>query len=451
MDSRRIENCWDDGRKAKGVWFNTDNDRFPQITIGFTLDGKFKRVSDPRWNTVGDLKREDAATSWAGAVFTSLKAFKLTNDNISKATEALVAAKKAIAAGAFVFSDHFPNSKAGRAELAAAPDQVLMGTIFDAYESDLPAKRAKTRQHLRCWVRPQWDNVRAGDVTVTAVIDWIADIRDGKIEPVQMAGTRRPAGLRIVQGTMKQILSALFGAISSRAGQKVFGPKNPLHDTIDLDQLWTMGQARVSDYEVCPFSREERARVSAAAKTQAQDDLFTVWCETGLRGGELAGLRWDKVFLDAPRPGERSHLIQVRAQRVNGELTTDLKNFQSKREVPLTPKAMAVLTRMKAETVQHLHGYVFTNAKGEPFAGSKALYRPISALLKRAGIERNPEQCRHTFGSTLLSFGNSLWDVSKMMGHKSTATTEKYYARWMRDETTAHGFPTLRTGDEQAA
>jgi integrase/recombinase XerD len=44
----------------------------------------------------------------------------------------------------------------------------------------------------------------------------------------------------------------------------------------------------------------------------------------------------------------------------------------------------------------------------------------------------HPHQLRDTFAVNLLQRGVPLEDVSKLLGHESIKTTEKFYAKWVK-------------------
>ena len=46
--------------------------------------------------------------------------------------------------------------------------------------------------------------------------------------------------------------------------------------------------------------------------------------------------------------------------------------------------------------------------------------------------EGHPHQLRDTFAVDLLQKGVPLEEVSKLLGHESIKTTEKYYAKWVK-------------------
>jgi integrase len=134
---------------------------------------------------------------------------------------------------------------------------------------------------------------------------------------------------------------------------------------------------------------------------------------TGLRHGELIGLRWEDVDLVAGR-------LMVRQSIVRKVVGTP-KNGR-KREVPMSPELCDALKRHR-----HLRGeYVFCQDNGE------ALYQditkwPLWRACRRAGLRRIGWHClRHTFASHLVMRGVPLKAVQEMMGHATIEMTMRY-------------------------
>lgn len=87
------------------------------------------------------------------------------------------------------------------------------------------------------------------------------------------------------------------------------------------------------------------------------------------------------------------------------------------RVVPLTQRALEVLTRRNVAPVFHpLNPYVVSH-----------IWRRIRSKM---GLEHDKEfvlhAFRHTYGSTLANAGVDSFRLQKVMGHKSITTTEGY-------------------------
>lgn len=131
---------------------------------------------------------------------------------------------------------------------------------------------------------------------------------------------------------------------------------------------------------------------------------------TGARRGELMALRWEDVDWNAP-----SITINRAAAIVNGEVRFDApKSEHSRRTIPLTAEAVAVLRRHRiAQSEQRLqlgplyqdHGLVFARMDGQPLTPSQVSHH-FAVLLRRAGLPRvRLHDLRHTHATMLLAAG----------------------------------------------
>jgi len=190
---------------------------------------------------------------------------------------------------------------------------------------------------------------------------------------------------------------------------------------------------RVERPEVEPLEPETVNAVLAAAQDDPWAAFYIVAIATGLRRGELLGLQWEDVNLEA---GE----VRVRAQVQHGE-RTDLKRVKGRRIIPLAPMAVEALSRhrvaqleqrLRAGTAWQEHGLVFPSAVGTPMNPSN-LWRHTQALLRRAGIPHHHLHLyRHTFASLHLAAGADLHEVSKLLGHSGVQITSDVYGHLTR-------------------
>jgi integrase len=170
-----------------------------------------------------------------------------------------------------------------------------------------------------------------------------------------------------------------------------------------------------------------------APDTPPRPPVYLTLCKlaatTGMRHGELAGLRWSDVQL---LEGE----LHLRQQFTAGELVDRTKSGEP-RVVDLVPAARALLEEWWNETGDD--GLVFENALGGPLDASntrKALY----AAMGRAGIPRVGERggtrdfhsFRHTFARIALEHGAQLEWVQAQLGHSSITLTRDVYGHWSR-------------------
>ena len=129
---------------------------------------------------------------------------------------------------------------------------------------------------------------------------------------------------------------------------------------------------RVPKHEITPLTPEQARQLIEASVDDRHLALYVTALGTGLRQGELLGLRWEDVDLDAGRLRVRHTLANVK-----GELTLlEPKTDRSRRNVMLPDSVVASLrahrTRQRMERLVAGSrwvdsGHVFTTMHGTPY------------------------------------------------------------------------------------
>jgi integrase len=150
--------------------------------------------------------------------------------------------------------------------------------------------------------------------------------------------------------------------------------------------------------------------------------LFTVAVVTGLRQGELLGLRWSDVDLSAGTLTVR-HALQC----VDGRLQlVETKTPRSRRTVPLPELALRALRTAQDGPIVGTH--LFTTPSGGPLYPN-AVLREFYAVTAAAGLPRiRFHSLRHTAASLLLAQGTHPRVVMEMLGHSTIALTMNTYS-----------------------
>ena len=161
----------------------------------------------------------------------------------------------------------------------------------------------------------------------------------------------------------------------------------------------------------------EVALLSANAGGTQDAALFGVAAFTGLRLGELRGLRWGDVDW-------MHRLVHVRRSYTRHQVGPPKSG--KVRSVPLVDQAAKALDGLsRRERWTGEEDLVFVNEVGEPFEES-AMRRRFYAALKRAGLGHiRFHDLRHTFG-TIAVQAFPLTDVKAFMGHADIQTTMIY-------------------------
>ena len=136
--------------------------------------------------------------------------------------------------------------------------------------------------------------------------------------------------------------------------------------------------------------------------------------KTGLRLGELRGLRWQDINLVT-----NVMVVNHSWCKVTKGLVSPKSN--KARSIPLAADIQAMLHRRQAKT-----GYVFATKPDRPF-DEVAINREIRLACKRTGLR--PITChtlRHTFASHLALAGVPLVAIQQLLGHSSIDVTMRY-------------------------
>lgn len=137
---------------------------------------------------------------------------------------------------------------------------------------------------------------------------------------------------------------------------------------------------------------------------------------TGLRRGELLGLRWQDIDLKGGVLHVRQTLMRIKIGNSSRLVFQEPKTPMSRRTIPLSSTCLEALNRHKAQQAQEKlllgqgyqdQGLVFCHPDGqplEPWNFAKRFHR----MLERAGLPRiRLHDARHTFATLMLEPGES--------------------------------------------
>lgn len=197
------------------------------------------------------------------------------------------------------------------------------------------------------------------------------------------------------------------------------------------DPLEGLRRPKVPRKEATVLTPKELYQLLEAAKGYRHYLIVRMLAVTGIRLGEVLGLKWVDVDF------ERNTLkIQRAANCRKRTLNVEPKNFSSRRTIILDNDTIAELLKHKNRQVEQCivnpDNLIFPAPDGRP-AKESAVRKTVNRALRKAGLPHlKVHGFRHTAGSIKLDAGEGLSNVSAFLGHSSTATTAAIYAHAIR-------------------
>ena len=230
----------------------------------------------------------------------------------------------------------------------------------------------------------------------------------GRVDRIEAKG--QPKGLS--PKTVRNIHQVISSAMDFAKAQKLIAV-NPT-DGCALPKLEHREMKTLPVEQLASFLRE--------AKESGVFEMYYIELATGLRRGELLGLKWEDLDLE-----QCTLRVQRQVSRINGEVVeAPLKTKNSYRTISLGEDAVGILKKQKKKCGDS--EYVFPSPTGGPISPDSVI-QMLHRVLKRAGLPKvRFHDLRHTFATVALQNGVDIKTVSGMLGHYSAGFTLDTYA-----------------------
>ena len=187
------------------------------------------------------------------------------------------------------------------------------------------------------------------------------------------------------------------------------------------------------DREMKTWSAGQVRAFLAATKDDRLHPLWRLLCLTGMRRGEVLGVRWEDIDFEAARLAVRRSLIPL-----GGEvIVSEPKTARGRRSIALDVETVEVLKAQAARQLseQQAHGegwtdsgYLCTKEDGEPFH-PEVVSRSFRQAVKKAMLPMiRPHDLRHTHATLALQAGIHPKVVSERLGHANISITLDTYS-----------------------
>lgn len=199
---------------------------------------------------------------------------------------------------------------------------------------------------------------------------------------------------------------------------------------------------RSSAPDIQPFSLQEANQIIERIRPDYRNYMI-VRFYTGMRTGELHGLRWKNVDFG-------SRLILIRETLVRNKLLEGAKTMGSIRDIPMLPHVHAALKAQRALIPEETE-WVFCSPTGSFISNNNFTNRIWKPLLANLGLKyRRLYQTRHTAATLMLAAGESPEWVARVLGHSNTQMLFTVYSRYIPNLTRNDGSAITRLLESKA-
>ncbi len=167
--------------------------------------------------------------------------------------------------------------------------------------------------------------------------------------------------------------------------------------------------------------------------------LFRLAAMTGMRRGEVCGLRWSDVDLDNARLDVRQQLTTVNGRLLFSERT---KTDHGRRTIDLDSATLILMKSQKARQAEDRltigsgyrdYGLVFAQPDGEPL-DPESVAKVFDRRVARCQVPRiRFHDLRHTHVAHLIAAGEQPLLITRRLGHSSTSFTMDRYGHLFED------------------
>ena len=221
--------------------------------------------------------------------------------------------------------------------------------------------------------------------------------------------------MRIVTAPLKQA-AALHLIPANPAVGIVLPSKNNVQKGSQAVEAYTPDEQTVLN---AVFDTHERKGYGVAA----------LILETGLRAGEALALRWRDVQITQKRLFVRATVVRL-ANKKQSFVQESAKSESSRRTLPLTPRAIAILSRLYENKTSE---WVFEDGCGERLS-YEALRYQIQCACQSAGVAyRGLHVFRHTFATNCYYKKIDIKILSRLLGHADVNITYNIYVHLYGD------------------
>ncbi len=272
------------------------------------------------------------------------------------------------------------------------------------------------KNHLDNWVLMCWGKRTVSSLTVPEIREWVRNVRS-KVKPTTCRNIHSSFSAMIRDAMVEEWIHIASNP-ASHPGVLAELPKRRRTDPIFILLSWAVSLLSNRNIE------------------QMRRNRYAFALTTGLREGEIAGLIWEDVHLDADPP-----YVEVRRSwRLDTRKVGRLKSDDSHRTVPLHPVAVAALKNQRElQLACGIKGSVISKAATfGSMTGQATRHDHVARVLRydlaSCGLPTKVGDLNITFHATRRSFATWLADadvaerdIAYLLGHAAKGVAARHY------------------------
>lgn len=290
--------------------------------------------------------------------------------------------------------------------------------------------RDSYRRAIDSWIEPHLGDVRLCDLTATQIIKLYSTLRASGGTTKAGKKDDRTRTVPLSENTVHKAHIVLTGGLSYAAitGRLRINPMT----LVPKSDRPKQGKGQP---EMKTWTAEQAKTFLAASEHDRHCAIYDLDLNTGLRRGELAGLKWIDVDLEGCTLSVRRNRVPV-----NWQVHEDTPKSNKPRLVELDPDTVAMLRRWRRRQLEERmkwgeawtdSGYVFTREDGTPLHPATIGWH-FEKLVKAAGVPViRLHDLRHTHATLGLAAGIPVKVMSERLGHAKVQITIDLYQHVM--------------------
>lgn len=264
----------------------------------------------------------------------------------------------------------------------------------------------------RCYIKPYLGDKKIAFITTNDVQKMYAKLKkEGRIKnhPVH--------GHKLADNMIIKIHGTLHLAMETAIAKNLIA-KNPTEGT-------TVPKKKKKELKVLNDSELDKL-MQALNDDKEWGDFFYLELTTGLRRGEICGLKWENFDEE-----QNKLYIRINIYRDNGELKEGKPKTNKGERCIILPKATADMLKRR----KRISKWIFPNlTTPELPIAPEAAYRKAKLILKRLNLPNiSFHDLRHTFATHAIASGVDAKTLSTILGHTNPSFTLDTYTHVTTD------------------